>query len=111
MLPHDHHVHYKWHVFVIYIILCPTASDMYIWCGYIPGSVWRFCNIFPVPLNIQNKDLNMAFSVYLDLGITYMSMIIGQCLFLSSKGELIRNKDWYNRCLVWLPTKNSPPLL
>ena len=40
---HDQHVHFIWHVFVIFIFYAlPRSSFVYIWSGFIPSAVWRF---------------------------------------------------------------------
>ena len=36
---------HKWHVFAIFYVL-PRTSHEYIWCGFIPSTVWRFSNYF-----------------------------------------------------------------
>ena len=44
---HDHHVHYKWHLFVIlYFYIFYRASYVCVWCGFIPSAVWRFSDKF-----------------------------------------------------------------
>ena len=51
--------HYKWHVFVIFVLfVIHRASYVYIQCRFIPSAVWRLSNIFSSSFMCRKFTLN-----------------------------------------------------
>ena len=79
---HDQHVHFTWLVFVIlHLYALSRASHMYIQCGFIPRTVWRFSSNFLITLGVGNLALIRKKNSYMLLGVEvgYFGLL-GMCL-------------------------------
>ena len=74
---HDQHVFTHGMYLPFHFYALPRASYGYIWCGFIPSTVWRFSNIFFQLFRCTNLVLNRVFSYFLVVG---MFFILGGCL-------------------------------